>query len=252
MSASIHSLLSAKAVRERAHMILARGLDGGLAHFAVHLDELPAAAAYVADTIQRNYPTLQVPPHARWRHFVVAGEDRWQTLAGNLEVSPNERARIRFDLAITSVLLDAGAGPDWRWRDPATGTMLARSEGLAIASLDAFRQGLFSSNANEPLRADAAGLRAVTPNGLCRVFQVAPDNPLLGLEGRVLLLQRLGDAVAADPRTFGAAGRLGALADRFVAMAGPGPGPVTADDVLNGVLRSFGTIWPGRIKLDGT
>ena len=40
------------------------------------------------------------------------------------------------------VLLDAGAGPDWRYRDPLTGKDVGRSEGLAISfSQSAKRRG---------------------------------------------------------------------------------------------------------------
>ena len=57
------------------------------------------------------------------------------------------RARAEFDLAIVSVLLDAGAGPRWRYRDAVTGESIGRSEGLAIASLDMFAAGAFSGDA---------------------------------------------------------------------------------------------------------
>ena len=67
-----------------------------------------------------------------------------------------------------------------------------RSEGLGVASLRAF-SGLFSSPGT-PLRVDAAGLRAVTTDALARAFSVARTTPLVGLEGRVTLLRRLGDA----------------------------------------------------------
>src|SRR3546814_1287050 len=41
----------------------------------------------------------------------------------------DEIARIRFDLCVTSVLLDAGAGPDWSFSE--AGKSIGRSEGLA-------------------------------------------------------------------------------------------------------------------------
>src|SRR5262245_25373118 len=106
-------LLTAGAVRARARRLLEEGLAGRLAHFDIRPDRLSATAAYVAETIRHNYPTLEVPPHARWRHFVVEGVDRWARLAQRLNVDQAERARISFDLAVTSVLLDAGAGPRW-------------------------------------------------------------------------------------------------------------------------------------------
>ena len=66
-----------------------------------------------------------------------------------------------IDLAVVSVLLDAGAGADWRYDEAASGQRFTRSEGLGVASLHAFTAGLFSSDATDPLRADAAALRAL-------------------------------------------------------------------------------------------
>ena len=56
------------------------------------------------------------------------------------------RARAAFDLAIVSVLLDAGAGPDWRYEEGRTGETFARSEGLAVASFDLFIGGWMWQN----------------------------------------------------------------------------------------------------------
>jgi hypothetical protein len=103
---------------------------------------------------------------------------------------------MRFDLAVTSVLLDAGAGPDWHYRHAPSGTILSRSEGLAIASFEAFRGGAFSSDPRRPLMADADGLKALSEETLGGAFQVGPSNPLPGLANRVALLRRLGHSLA--------------------------------------------------------
>src|SRR6201988_4442110 len=66
-------LLSAAAVRERCGVMLEAARAGRLAHFAVADARLGAVADYVADTVRANYPTLKVPFHSRWRHFVVDG-----------------------------------------------------------------------------------------------------------------------------------------------------------------------------------
>ena len=84
---------------------------------------------------------------------MVGGRDLWAERPKPAD--PAERGRAAFDLAITSVLLDAGAGAAWRYRDAATGAELARSEGLAIASLRLFESGALSSDPAAPLRADA-------------------------------------------------------------------------------------------------
>ena len=128
-----------------------------------------------------------------------------------------------IDLAAVSVLLDAGAGPDWQYLETDSGQRFSRSEGLAVASFGAFVAGLFSSDADHPLRVDAGGLRAVDVGPLADAFQISPSNPLVGFEGRVALLHRLGQALAAQPELFGPHGRPGGLFDLLVER----PGPVT-------------------------
>ena len=44
-----------------------------------------------------------------------------------------------------SVLLDAGAGDVWTFKEPTTGTTYGRSEGIAVASLYMFTAGVFST-----------------------------------------------------------------------------------------------------------
>ena len=114
-----------------------------------------------------------------------------------------QMARAAFDLAIVSVLLDAGAGPAWRYVEGRTGETYSRSEGLAIASFEMFIGGLFSSNPNDPYRVDADVLLTLTADDLAQGFQVAEADPLVGLEGRAALLNRLGRTVAINPDIFG-------------------------------------------------
>src|SRR5262249_2019880 len=127
-------LFSADAVRERCHLVYRWVADGRSPHFTIHPERIPAIAAYVSAITRKAYPDLKIPYHSRWRHFAAGGIDRWQALAANLAADPIEHARIAIDLATISVLLDAGAGDAWRYREEATGLCFARSEGLAIAS----------------------------------------------------------------------------------------------------------------------
>jgi len=253
-SAAALSLLSARAVRERAHRLLELGLEGKLGHFRIDLAKLPDAAALTIETTRAAYPTLDVPFHSRWRHFVVDGRDRWQVAAKTRAFrDPAERARAAIDLATVSVLLDAGAGPDWTYLDPSTGARIGRSEGLALASLAMLAGGAFSSDPErDPLRVDAAALQAMTAETLCRHFQVDAANPLLGVEGRVALLRRLGAVVAAAPEIFAAADapRPGGLYDHLAANASRN-GAIAAPDVLKAVLGHLGPVWPSRLELEG-
>ncbi len=231
-----HSLLTAAAVRERANEMLAVGLAGGLVEWRVGLGRMDAAADLTAQVVREAYPDLKVPFHARWRHFAVKGRDLWAERKAAW-ASPEEQARAEFDLAITSALLDAGAGAAWRYRDAATGAELTRSEGLGIASLRLFESGAMSSEPDDPLRADALG--RMSAEVLAEGFQVNADNPLVGLEGRAALLRRLGEAV----------GRPGSLFDAMAARARDGKLPAAA--ILEVLLQALGPIWPGRLALGG-
>jgi hypothetical protein len=246
------SLLSAAAVRARAGEILKIGLAGGLAHFTVDLDRMDGVADAVLAVTRKAYPTLEVPFHARWRHFVLGGVDRWARLA-DAAMWPDRaaRARAEFDLAIVSVLLDAGAGAAWRYRDAVTGESIGRSEGLAIASLDMFASGLFSGDARAPFRVDAEVLAKLPLAALTSAFQVTDSNPLLGLEGRTDLLQRLGRLMKDRADVFGTRDtpRPGGLFDRLAAQAEDGA--IAAPAILSAVLNQLGPIWPSRLELAG-
>lgn len=245
------ALLSAQAVRERANEMLELGLANALTNFRVDAGRLQPAADFVANVIRENYPGLHVPPHARWRHFVFAGRDLWQEIAQSaIWSNPAARARAQFDLAIVSVLLDAGAGADWRFNDEPTGLTVGRSEGLALASLRMFASGVFSSDPRDPLRADAVRLAALTTDDLARGFQVGAENPIAGLEGRAVLLARLGRALLAQPDVFARcdAARPGGLFDHFAASFGQN---VSAPVALTELLIKLAAIWPPRQNLAG-
>ena len=242
-------LLTAAAVRARCAAIMAAAERGETRHLAWHPERLPMAAAYVADTIRQRYPDLDVPYHSRWRHFEAEGVDRWAEIAATLPADRAERARTRIDLAITSVLLDAGAGNAWRYADAATGSTLARSEGLGVASLRLFAAGAFSARPDAPYTAEARALATLDTATLAKGFQVAADNPLVGLEGRAALLRRLGTVAAATPAVFGAPARLGHLYDYLAARARERA--VSAGFLLATLLRALGPVWPARQVLDG-
>jgi hypothetical protein len=213
---------------------------------------MAAVADAVLAVTRRSYPDLVIPFHARWRHFVVGGVDRW-TQRADVAKWPDAaaRARAEFDLAIVSVLLDAGAGASWRYHDATTGQDIGRSEGLALASLDMFASGLFSAGANSPFRVDADTIAQMPLDRLERAFQVRDDNPLLGIEGRVSLLRRLGELVANRPHVFGSHDRPrpGGLFDQLVAKAVGGA--IAAPLILSEVLSQLGPIWPSRLELAG-
>jgi hypothetical protein len=235
-SEAIRGLLGAAAVRERAHEMLELALDGRVEGWSVDLGGLDAAAELTVAATREAYPDLAIPFHARWRHF-VAGEPSLPDRDGAV------RARAAFDLVILSVLLDAGAGPGWRFEDPVTGGTFGRSEGLAVASQRMFESGT--------LRAGGAALAALDTETLARGFQAGGDNPLVGLEGRAALLRRLGAQVLARPDLFARADapRPGGLYDALADRAGGGRLPAAA--ILELLLEALGPIWADRLVVDG-
>src|SRR5262245_63825060 len=224
--------------------------DGRSPYFALDASRLPAVAAYVADVTREAYPDLKIPYHSRWRHFSAGGIDRWGELAARSGADALERARMAVDLAIVSVLLDAGAGDRWRYREHASGLSFTRSEGLAIASFDMFRAGAFSSDPARPWRVDGVALANIDAATLARHFQVDAGNPLVGLEQRSVLLRRLGQALTDRGDLFAREGpRPGNLVDYWRNVARDRRIP--AARLLATLLDGLSSIWPSALTLDG-
>lgn len=230
----IDFLLHPKAIRSRTGAVYKMALDGKT-HFKVNLDKLDSVADLVLQVTRANYPDLKVPFHSRHGHLNAGGVNR---------TSQVKDLSAQLELVLTSVLVDAGAGDDWKFVD--NGKTYARSEGLAVASFQMFMSGGFSSK-KEAL-ADAAGLRSVTPQQLRDAFQVEAKNPLIGVEGRVSLLNQLGTVVENRKDVF-PNGRPGDLHEYLVKRHGR---DLRAAHVLDFVLRVFGPIWPSRARLHET
>ena len=230
-------LLTAGAIRARCAEVAGEAIAGRSAHFRWNEAKLPEVARYVVDVIRARYPDLRVPFHSRWRHFEAGGVKRWESLAASRGLAGIDRAKAALDLVIPSVLLDAGSGPDWKFVEKAARQAYSRSEGLALASLALYASGGLDD------------LEHITPEALARAFQVAPDNPLVGLEGRAALLARLGALMRANPGWFGTPPRLGNLVDAWRARAEKGYLP--AAEILATLLEVLGPMWPGRIVRDG-
>jgi hypothetical protein len=245
-SSAIAYLRSAPAVRERCNAVFDFVTEGRSPHFDVDLTRLGAAVDVTCEVMHAAYPDLrQIPFHSRINHFSVGGIQRVAQLESELGEA-RERARVLTDLIVTSVLLDAGAGPDWSYVEPGTGLRVQRSEGLALASYHCFESGLFSSDPARPGQADAQGLEGVSAERLARAFQVSVHNPLLGLDGRAALLRTLGSRLRARPVEFAQQSRVGGLCDALVQQASGGRLP--AGRVLEQVLEALGPIWPARTQ----
>ncbi|HVZ46589.1 MAG TPA: URC4/urg3 family protein [Ramlibacter sp.] len=253
-------LRSTAAVRERSRQILTHARHGESRWFSVDEGFMESAVREVVRTTRKRYGH-HVPFHSRWRHFEAGGVDRKAQLDRLIAHLPHaERARSMIDLAVVSVLLDAGAGPDWKYVEPATGKTFERSEGLAVASFHAFTSGLFSSDTNHPFRVDSTGLRALVSADLAEALQVSDANPLVGLDNRAVLMRRLGEVMAEQPEIFElldsdpARARPSGIFDLIVGTVGPDVPPtadVAAHDILSHLLISLSPIWPSGNAIGG-
>jgi hypothetical protein len=236
-------------IRARCAAITQAVGEGLSDHFRLDRDQFDEAAERVAALTRNRFPDLRIPPHSRWRHFAAGGVDRLAELDALLAGrSPSDVARARIDLTVVSVLLDAGAGPGWRYRE-GTGETYSRSEGLAVASLRAFVAGVFSDATTDPLRVDARALQRIDADTLRSVFQVGSSNPLVGLEGRAALLAHLGRVLEAQARHAGGDARPGRLFDAVMPAPGttsdagaPPCGP-SASQLLTALVRDYAPIW---------
>ncbi|KAJ3125496.1 hypothetical protein HK100_010766 [Physocladia obscura] len=201
-------LRSLSAVRQTTRLALEHAAH--LQHFEVSIDKIDPVVQGVLNLIARDYPSpAHVPFHSRWRHFEGPrpSQQRIAPLAASWQCSATEKVRRLVDLFVVSVLLDAGAGPDWSFffEDKNGKTKATRSEGLALASLSWFLKGGFSASSTTLHRVDASILTSpdkISPTTLSAAFQVSDNNPLVGVEGRCTLLNRLGTVLHENPRFF--------------------------------------------------
>ncbi|WP_051110305.1 URC4/urg3 family protein [Gordonia polyisoprenivorans] len=241
------ALRSTAEIRRRAGDLLTSARAGRSAHFTVDDSRIGTVVEFVSELTRERYPDLDIPFHSRWRHVEAGGIDRRAELDARLgDVDAAERARTHIDLAVVSVLLDAGAGADWYFDEPGTGLRFTRSEGLAVASVHAFFGGVFSGSPEKPLRVDADGLRLLDSARLSTAFGITETTPLVGLDGRLQVLTRLADAMAARPDVFGT-GRPGDLFDHL----GGGTREIRAHEILTALLDLFAPIWPSDNRIDG-
>ncbi|WP_028388053.1 URC4/urg3 family protein [Legionella fairfieldensis] len=246
----LKSLQNLQTIRQQAQRILALARQNGLRHFILDESKMAFTVDWVLEVIDDQYPSFTIPYHSRWRHFEVGGVDRIKKMNSQLaELSAEEQGKILYELVILSVLLDAGAGKRWIYKEQPGDQRYSRSEGLALASLALYLQGAFSADVNQPLRVDAERLIQFSRTDFKTGFQVSDNNPLDGIKGRIALLNQLGKSIQTNEACFGREGRLGnfysCISSLQVNQA------ISVPHIFQAVLTAFGEIWPERIRYHG-
>jgi hypothetical protein len=230
-------------IRERCGKLYNLAQRGLLSHFILDESKLQKAVDLTVDVILRTYPLLDIPAHSRTRHFKKTSLENLQNSWPGDAV---EKTRRMVDLCTVSVLLDAGAGPDWKYVSPTDGQLYTRSEGLGQASLDMFAEGVFSSDPAVKSRANSVGLMNLKLDQVKRGLQVRKDNTLVGLDGRVGLLNRLGQALESFPEYFGPYEiyRPGNIVDYILKHADPVTKEVSVEVLWTAMITGFQSVWP--------
>ena len=238
----IADLRTLPAIRRQCKRIFELSKEGNSKHFNVNLDKLSECADYVLKVTKDAYPTLDIPYHARWRHF---HEGDLNNMINKWPCDKLEEVRRLIDLVTISVLLDAGAGDKWRYRT-IRDESIGRSEGLGLASFDMFQDGIFSSDAScVPCRVNANGLEQMTYANFCKGFQHREDtNPLVGIKGRFELLKALAKALKQNPEFFGQeVCRPGNVVDYVIKYLNPDK-EVSINVLWKAIIEGLESIWP--------
>lgn len=243
-------LMHIAAVRRRSMAITRWVSDGHSPWWEIDRRQLPRAGESVLELTRARFPDLRIPLHSRWRHFEAGDFDRPARLRHALRDStvsdPLAALRSEIDLCVVSVLLDAGAGAQWQFRDRA-GLSHQRSEGLAIASLEAFTGGRFSAHSGAPMQVDASALAALDEGALAHIFQHGHSNRLSALPGRTTLMNRLGHALMRQGLDRPSALYLPPSRSSLPGSATTGaslPLMVDAADLLHRTVTGLAEVWP--------
>lgn len=242
-------LRSLTSIRSSCEVVYSHAVADELLYFNFDADKLETVADLVIEVTRQQYPNLQVPPHSRWRHLESANINRLSLL--NDKVPKELQAKSAVELAIVSVLLDAGAGSSWQYFDCLSDSILTKSEGLAAASFNLFMLGLFSSNSNNLYQVDALGLQNISEEVFASGLQMSDKNILLGLGARLNLLQSLGVCIQKHPDYFSdydESPRLGNIVDYWLSKQQNNSISMTI--IFATLLDAFAEIWPGRYLLD--
>ncbi|CDO96504.1 unnamed protein product [Kluyveromyces dobzhanskii CBS 2104] len=248
--AYLRSILS---VRETCEKVYGKSLgknNGKSKHFDVSTDKMSKVADYLLNIIERDYQNLaDIPVHGRWQHLNCNGVDRMDNLIQKWTSEGHdslEVCRRLIDLITFSVIVDAGAGSTWNYKEGET--LIGRSEGLAIASFYMFQKGDLSKDKSQTV--NGATLKSFDKADFDKGFQISAENSLQGYEGRIELIRSLGNSLLEKPELFGDDARPGNIIDYLFKLNNSNE--IDLQQVWEALMTGYTSIWPkGRLTLHG-
>ncbi|ORY96641.1 hypothetical protein BCR43DRAFT_492023 [Syncephalastrum racemosum] len=253
-------LQSLQSVRDRCFRVQEAAVRHRLEHFEVDQSKLDDMIKLVISLIKRDYDKPDdIPAYGCWRYFDAGGRPRIKNLISawaSLGEGAMEQTRRIIDLFVVAVLLDLEAGHVWSYREQLTGRTHKRNEGIAIAVLEMFNAGVFSSDPSKPHRVDSEALLHLSDETLAQGFQIDSVSALVGLEDRLALLRHLGQTLQSRPDYFGTTvPRPGHLMDYLLAhptTINTKKGPLIHLETLWPVVQEMGEIWAADEGKGGT
>ncbi|KAK2460736.1 hypothetical protein APHAL10511_007206 [Amanita phalloides] len=254
----IQYLKSLPAVRERCSHVFDLAKQNKLQYFTYNEEKESDVAEFCISLLKRDYGTdlTKIQPHSRWRHLDVDTPRVEQLFQEWKDIDIKEKARRIVDLTFVSVLLDAGAGPAWKYTEPDSGKVYVRSEGIAVASVHMFKDGYFSSNKDNPYQVDSRGLSYLSILRVEQGMQADDDtNPIVGIIGRTRLLFDLAKSLKYSNHIYESMpGRPGNMIDYMESKlqeAKDGTKFLPFDILWDALIELF-FLWPSETKIGRT
>ncbi|KAG2219711.1 hypothetical protein INT45_006043 [Circinella minor] len=248
----VEYLSSLRSVRERCFRVQEVAARNQLQHFDIDQSKFGDMVQIVLSLMKRDFDdTSEIPPHGRWRHFDVGGRPRIRNLINSwssLGEDAMEQTRRILDLFVVACLLDIETDYTWSYREQLTGRILKRNEGVAVACLEMFTAGHFSSDPSKPHRVDSEALIRFSLETLAQGLQVDVNhNLLVVLQDRVDLLRHLGQVLQNRQDHFGTdVARPGNLMDYLLAhptTINTKKGPLIHLETLWPIVQEMGEVW---------
>ncbi|QDG74505.1 DUF1688 family protein [Labrenzia sp. PHM005] len=238
-------IFKAEYVRKLSKEFLNRAVRGDLQYVTVDSSKLDQALIKTLEITKQTYPDFQIPPYGVWRLFEAGGVDRWSALASAREFqTADELLTAASDLAILAVYMDVSTPPGWSYEDTMAGTVATGRQATALAAINMFAAGSFSSDPVDPFRVDADALIRLETEELASGLQWNAGRDAALLKKLQRHLKRFGEALALRADLFGE-GETTRPGNLLVKLGSEGWGSVDATAILDRLLQSLAPLWEG-------
>ncbi|KAI8061637.1 hypothetical protein BC940DRAFT_310016 [Gongronella butleri] len=233
-------------LREQCLKVQQLAVKGQSRFFDVDGSKFQDVIDLVVSTMRRDYQGQPdaMPAYGQWQRFGDQGHLQ-QLLSLWAAQSPLSQAQRLTDLFIVTAALDIESmhrHRAWSYQDPHAARRYTGSQGIALAVLELFMNGVFSTEPDDPCRVDADALIHLDMSSVANLQATAT---LPGLENRIQLLNHMGTVIKAQSYFYDAktkANRPGYFIDYLL-------GHASTIHTKKGPLIPLETLWPAMLQL---